>query len=317
MDEEFGTGYEEIEGDSVYTAWYEFDVGDDDQPDDGGSGEQPTDGDAEMVTATFALTLYGDVTFGDSFYVQYLVEGQARELTTSVPFCGELVESEPKPACEGNGKIYTIEVEFDKDTTIEFNFGRHNFDYSDIEVFYEITEKLDSDFNNSAYYTYDDGQTDDVIALEFVVDTNGDCYEDATFFALVGTPDSDLAPTPMTDGDGDGTYTAIVLFDADMARDTGLVVEVVQGVGVVETEIGTFPGEPVQERETHGSADDPLHMTEDATIDVRLARGAEHRPGRNTVLHPAVRPGGFGPATHNRERLYLQRREVGFRGHQG
>ncbi|MBA2362298.1 MAG: hypothetical protein H0V86_02060 [Chloroflexia bacterium] len=128
-------------------------AGDDQQMPD----NQQTGGGKGTVTKTFELTLNGTVPEGDSFYVQYLEEGQTEDLTSNAVFCGELIEEEPEPACEEGGAVYTVEVEFDAGTTLDFRFGRHNEDYTAIEVFHEGAETLDVDMTNAAYYTYGTG----------------------------------------------------------------------------------------------------------------------------------------------------------------
>ena len=128
-------------------------AGDDQQMPD----NQQTGGGKGTVTKTFELTLNGTVPEGDSFYVQYLEEGQTEDLTSNAVFCGELIEEEPEPACKEGGAVYTVEVEFDASTTLDFRFGRHNEDYTEIEVFHEGAETLDADMTNAAYYTYGTG----------------------------------------------------------------------------------------------------------------------------------------------------------------
>lgn len=123
----------------------------DKQDDQQGGGDDQQDA---TVVKTFELTLKGDVPEGQSFYAQYLVEGEGEDMTRNILFCGELIEEEPKPACQGNGTVYSIDVEFAQGTTLDFRFGRHNLDYSDIEIFFEDTETLNSDMTNIAYYTY-------------------------------------------------------------------------------------------------------------------------------------------------------------------
>lgn len=145
-------GLETVESSMTNEAAFTYAGGGDDdgQDDDGQDGAAGGD----TVTKTFKLRLNGDVPAGDSFYVQYLEEGAGEDLTRNILFCGELVEEEPKPACEGNGREYIAEVEFERGTTIDFRFGRHNEDYSEIEVVYSGTETLKTDFTNSAYFKY-------------------------------------------------------------------------------------------------------------------------------------------------------------------
>ncbi len=130
--------------------------GDDQQDGDTGGGDDQQGG---TVMKTFKLTLNGDVPEGQSFYAQYLVQGAGEDMTQNILFCGELIEEEPKAACEGNGTVYSVDVEFEQGTVLDFRFGRHNLDYSDIEVFFRDSETLNSDMVNSAYYTF--GATDD------------------------------------------------------------------------------------------------------------------------------------------------------------
>ena len=128
------------------------------QKGDAQDDQQQGDG---TITKTFELTLNGEVPAGQSFYAQYIETDASEDLTRAVLFCGELIEEEPKDACEGNGAVYTETVTFDAGTEIEFRFGRHNLDYTDIEVFHEGTEMLDAHTTHSAFFSFDGGKTDD------------------------------------------------------------------------------------------------------------------------------------------------------------
>lgn len=144
----------------------------------GGDDDQQDAAAGDTVTKSFDLTLNGDVPAGDSFYVQYLEEGAGEDMTRNILFCGELIEEEPKPACEGDGAEYSAEVEFERGMTIDFRFGRHNEDYSEIEVVYSGTETLGTDFTNSAFFTYGAAGGDEQDGADDGADT-GDDRDDA------------------------------------------------------------------------------------------------------------------------------------------
>ena len=123
-------------------------TGDDTQQGGGDTGQ------TEMVTKTFQLTLYGDVPAGEGFYVQYLRQGDSPDLQEALVFCGELIEEEPEAPCEGNGTVYTVTADFEAGTTIDFEFGRHNADYTVVEEWWTGTETLATDWTNTAWYEF-------------------------------------------------------------------------------------------------------------------------------------------------------------------
>ncbi len=127
----FRQGDETITHDVTNSAWYDY-------------------GAVQTVTKTFELTLNGTVAKGDAFAVGYV--------TQSVPvvevkvFCGEAAGA---PACEGDGKVYTVTQTFPKGTKIAVVYLRYDAAKDAVSpVFPPQVETLDTDFTNTGYFNY-------------------------------------------------------------------------------------------------------------------------------------------------------------------
>jgi hypothetical protein len=119
------------------------------------------DGDGGTVTKTFQLTVNGDVPEGEFLYVRYSPRGNDPSDDGFALFCGQLFEIDQKPACEGNGTVYTDAITFPAGTTITFSYERSNqntsqndLDPYEIEVFQRGSEMLNADMTNGATFTY-------------------------------------------------------------------------------------------------------------------------------------------------------------------
>jgi len=120
------------------------------------------DGADDMVTKTFHLTVNGDVPDeGEFLYVRYSPRGTDPSDDGFALFCGQLFEIDQKPACAGNGTVYTDAITFPAGTTLEFSFERSNQatstglgDPYEIDVFQRGSETLTADLTNSATFTY-------------------------------------------------------------------------------------------------------------------------------------------------------------------
>ena len=113
------------------------------------------------VTKTFQLTVHGDVPDGEFLYVRYSPRGTDPSDDGFALFCGQLFEIDQKPACAGNGTVYTDAITFPAGTTITFSFERSNQatstglgDPYEIAVFQRGSETLTADMTNSATFTY-------------------------------------------------------------------------------------------------------------------------------------------------------------------
>ena len=104
---------------------------------------------------------------------------------------------------------------------------------------------------------------DDTVTLGFEVTGAAGCPEDTTIFGLVGPPFSEFGGIQLQDEDGDGVYTG----STEVGAGEPLVVQIVQGVGTVDTEFGTFPGQPVTLLASFSSSEDPLELEEDRTLE--------------------------------------------------
>jgi hypothetical protein len=129
----------------------------------GPAGARTTqDGDGDMVTKTFQLTVNGDVPDeGEFLYVRYSPRTTDPSDTGFVLFCGQLFEIDQQPACQGNGTVYTGSISFPAGTTVEFSFERSNqatstglADPYEIDVFQRGSETLSADLTNRATFTY-------------------------------------------------------------------------------------------------------------------------------------------------------------------
>jgi hypothetical protein len=117
------------------------------------------DGDKEMVTKTFELTLNGTGPEGETFYVVYAETDREAAEGTFLIFCGdaELINSEPTDVdCVGEGTVYTQEIQVPAGTEIFFSFG-HVPNQGEGEGFHEGTETINADMTNTAYYTFGKG----------------------------------------------------------------------------------------------------------------------------------------------------------------
>jgi hypothetical protein len=117
--------------------------------------------DGATVTKTFELTVNGTPPQGEFLYVVVGTEGTDGTDVGFVHFCGQLFEIDTKPACEGNGTVYTGSITEPAGTTIAFNFERSNQNTStgggdpyEIEIIAEGSETLTADVTNSVTYTY-------------------------------------------------------------------------------------------------------------------------------------------------------------------
>ena len=104
---------------------------------------------------------------------------------------------------------------------------------------------------------------DDTVTLGFEVTGAAGCPEDTTFFGLVGPPFSEFGGIQLQDEDGDGVFMG----STEVGAGEQLVVQIVQGVGTVDTEFGTFPGQPVTLLASFSSSEDPLELEEDRTLE--------------------------------------------------
>jgi hypothetical protein len=169
-------------------------AGDDQQDDGTGAGDdQKTPdnqqgGGGDTVTKTFELTLNGTVPEDAGFIVSYLEEGDDPETGGAfIILCADIsrlpaeqradigdVEIISDEACEGDGTVYRIEREFERGTRLAFFFARASVTDEDFfEIFHtsiedpsridsgdpipEDFETLDTDFTNTAWYTFGEG----------------------------------------------------------------------------------------------------------------------------------------------------------------
>jgi len=115
-----------------------------------------------MVTKTFQLTVNGTVpNAGEFLYARFSPRSPDPAQTGFAHFCGPLFQIDTKPACQGNGTVYTERVTFPAGTTVTFSFERSNqatstsdTDPYEIEVIAQGSETLTSDLTNRATYTY-------------------------------------------------------------------------------------------------------------------------------------------------------------------
>ncbi len=89
------------------------------------------DGQDDTVTKTFELTLYGDVPADQVFELGYvtreMVESPGEAAIPTIQFCGSVQDPSAaqiisRQACEGNGTVYTAEVEFPSDTEVAYRY---------------------------------------------------------------------------------------------------------------------------------------------------------------------------------------------------
>ncbi|MDP9380946.1 MAG: hypothetical protein M3Q29_12525 [Chloroflexota bacterium] len=122
-------------------------------------------------------------------------------------------------------------------------------------------------------------QEEEYVQLTFKVNTSGEFAEDTTFFALYGLPQSEFSAVQLQDQDDDGTYTGTARW---MVGGKQLVVVLVQGTGTVESQFGTFPGEPVK---TLREWREPMDITEDTTFEASASgdAGDDQQDGGDTV----------------------------------
>ena len=164
-----------------------------DNQQDGGKTPDNQQGGGDMVTKTFELTLNGTVPADAGFGVFYSLEGQDPEEEGSfVVVCGDLSQLPPEEregipeedivsdeACEGDGNTYSFEREFERGTRLAFLFARLSVtDEETFEIFHtsvddpsriqndedplpEDFETLNTDFTNTAWYTFGGGAGDD------------------------------------------------------------------------------------------------------------------------------------------------------------
>jgi type 1 fimbria pilin len=81
------------------------------------------------------------------------------------------------------------------------------------------------------------------VTLSFSITVTGTPCANATFFGVVGIPDSEFAAIELTDPDGDGVYTGTT--QVPPGDPYGIVL--VQGTGTIEspTSSNPFPGTPI------------------------------------------------------------------------
>lgn len=113
-----------------------------------------TVGEGVAVPHTFKLTLHGDAREGQSFFLQYIEEGATPDMSQALVFCGALIEEESEAPCEGDGAVYTRTVSLAAGKTIRYAFGRHNPDYSEVDLFHEGTVTPETDAATARWYAF-------------------------------------------------------------------------------------------------------------------------------------------------------------------
>ena len=119
--------------------------------------------DHDTVTKTFKLTLNGDVPEGQGFSVNYNLDDDPFG-EGFFAFCGPQglvargVSIEP---CEGNGTAYSRSVEFERGTTIVYNYLYSPGGDEPDQPFAVGKETLDADMTNTSEYTFGRGVGDD------------------------------------------------------------------------------------------------------------------------------------------------------------
>lgn len=114
-----------------------------------------------MVAVTWQLTVNGTVPAGEFLYVEYSPRSSAPGDDGFAHFCGPLFQIDTKPACQGNGTVYTETVSFPVGTTVTFSFERSNQSTStgggdpyEIEIIQQGSRTLNADVTISATYSY-------------------------------------------------------------------------------------------------------------------------------------------------------------------
>lgn len=96
------------------------------------------------------------------------------------------------------------------------------------------------------------------VNVEFRITVSTDC-PNATYWGLVGPPDSEFSNIQLSDSDGDGVYTG----STEVGAGDQWVVALVQGTGVADTVYGPAPGQPSRTIQDFGT----VTITEDRTFE--------------------------------------------------
>ncbi len=113
----------------------------------------------KTVTKRFELTLNGTVPEADAFYIAYAETDRVGSEASIIVLCGEPgFEGTPgEAACDGDGVVHAVPVEFPAGTEIEFGFFRKEAADAEAERFHGGTETISTDMTNRAWYTFGKG----------------------------------------------------------------------------------------------------------------------------------------------------------------
>ncbi len=113
----------------------------------------------KTVTKRFELTLNGTVPEADAFYIAYAETDRVGSEASIIVLCGEPgFEGTPgEAACDGDGVVHAVPVEFPAGTEIEFGFFRKEAVDAEAERFHGGTETISTDMTNRAWYTFGKG----------------------------------------------------------------------------------------------------------------------------------------------------------------
>ena len=200
---------------------------------------EPLGSSGEAVTATFELTVDGEVSEGQTLALRLdrgtpsrFYEGPAGDIT----FCA--TNGNPNlPVCE-DGSVYSGTLQVPAGEPIAFEYIRLG---EGSAIFYSDTRTFTEDTTVSATYTGDSGQPESVAAT-FELTVEGEPPSDATFFGYLGNG-GEYVPVRLTDPDGDGVYTGS--YDR-VGQGDSLRTLVVQGTGTRRSMIGVYAGDPIE-----------------------------------------------------------------------
>ncbi len=188
----------------------------------------------ELVPVTFEFTVSGSVPEGESFGVEIVPLGGGD--ATVLMFCG----SSAGAACTA-GTPYTQTASFAAGTEIQYNFFRGQSASPNFELIREGTETLDSAKVINAAYEFGTAPGD-AVTLSFAIQVTGAPCQNATYFAVLGVPQSEFFGVQLADPDGDGIYTG----STQWGMNSPIAVSLVQGTGTIQppTSTNPFPGPP-------------------------------------------------------------------------
>jgi LPXTG-motif cell wall-anchored protein len=105
---------------------------------------------------------------------------------------------------------------------------------------------------------------DDAVTAQFRITVQGTPCLNATFFAVIGVPDSEFYGVQLADPDGDGVFTG----STQLAAGRPFAVFLVQGTGVIQppTSVNPFPGPPISTIKDFGQVTPTEDMVFEASI---------------------------------------------------